>query len=334
MDEHADFTPPRWLRNAHIQSILASVGPRRALARSRASAMLRASRDEILDCGEGIRLHGQYAEASAARRGLAVLIHGWHGHTGSAYLLAAAAELHARGFSVFRLHLRDHGPSSYLNRGLFNSVRLPEVVNAVARIAELHPHPRLFLGGFSLGGNFALRVALAAPGVGIALDRAVAICPVLDPAHTMAVLGRSPLYHGYFLRKWKRAMREKLRHFPEYGFGAKLEKLQNLEEMNRFFVPRYTDFSDSGAYLAAYALTGERLAALSVPCHLITSADDPVIPVADLDRIARPAALEIEVSPHGGHCGFIRDWRLRGWAEQRMATIFCQASDSPSQGNP
>ncbi len=329
MDDYTDFTPPRWLRNAHVQSILASAGPRRALARSRASAMLRASRDEILDCGEGIRLHGQYAEAGAEARGLAVLIHGWHGHTGAAYLLAAAAELHGRGFSVFRLHLRDHGPSSYLNRGLFNSVRLPEVVNAVARIAELHPHPKLFLGGFSLGGNFALRVALAAPELHIPLARVVAICPVLDPAHTMSVLGRSPLYHGYFLRKWKRAMHEKLRHFPEYGFGAELEKLQSLEEMNRFFVPRYTDYSDTRAYLAAYALTGEKLAGLQVQSHLITSADDPVIPASDLSRIARPAALEVELVPHGGHCGFIRDWRLRGWAEQRMAGIFSAAAQSP-----
>lgn len=329
MDDSGRFDPPRWLRNAHTQSILASAGLRRALARQRARALLGTSREEILDCGDGIRLHGEYAAASGSPRGLAVLIHGWHGHIGAAYLLAAAAALFHKGFSVFRLHLRDHGPSSSLNRGLFNSVRLPEVVNAVGRVAERYPHPRLFLGGFSLGGNFALRVALAAPEHHIPLTRVVAICPVLDPAHTMAVLGRSPLYHGYFLRKWKRAMREKLRHFPEYGFGADVERLRSLDAMNRFFVPRYTDFNDTRAYLAAYALTGDRLSALRVPSHLITSADDPVIPSSDLDRIARPAALQIELTPHGGHCGFIRDWRLRGWAEERMAGIFDAAAQSP-----
>jgi hypothetical protein len=291
--------------------------------------VLAASREELIDCGDGIRLHGEYAAAEGDPRGLAVLVHGWHGHIGSAYLLAAAAALHARGFSVFRLHLRDHGPSSGLNRELFNSVRLPEVVHAVARIAERHPHPGLFLGGFSLGGNFALRVALAAPAHRIPLRHVVAICPVLDPAHTMAVLGRSPLYHGYFLRKWKRAMREKLRHFPDYGFGADVERLQSLDAMNHFFVPRYTDFTDTRDYLAAYALTGERLAGLSVPSHLITSADDPVIPASDLARIARPRALTVELVAHGGHCGFLRDWRLRGWAEERMSRIFSAAAQSP-----
>lgn len=329
MDETTHFAPPIWLRNPHAQSILASVGPRRALARARAAGLLAGSREEILDCGEGIRLHGEYTAAAGEARGLVILIHGWHGHIGSAYLLAAAAALHARDFSVFRLHLRDHGPSSYLNRGLFNSVRLPEVVRAVTRIAEQHPHRALFLGGFSLGGNFALRVALAAPAHGIPLRQVVAICPVLDPAHTMAVLGQSQLYHGYFLRKWKRAMREKLRHFPDYGFGPDVERLRSLDAMNRFFVPRYTDFTDTRDYLAAYALTGERLAGLSVPSHLITSADDPVIPASDLDRIARPPALTVELVAHGGHCGFIRDWRLRGWAEERMAAIFAAAAQSP-----
>ncbi len=329
MDPNSNFDPPLGLRNAHTQTILASMGLRPVRVRAHARALLDSSHEEILDCGDGIRLHGEYAPAPGDPRGLAVLIHGWHGNIRSSYLLAAAAELFGRGFSVFRLHLRDHGPSSYLNRGLFNSVRLPEVVNAVARVAERHPHPRLLLGGFSLGGNFALRVALAAPSRGIALDRVVAICPVLDPAHTMTVLGRSPVYHGYFLRKWKRAMRIKLAHFPEFDFGAEIERLTSLEDMNRFFVPRYTEFGDTRDYLAAYALTGDRLGGLQVQSHLITSADDPVIPASDLARIARPPALRVELVPNGGHCGFIRDWRLRGWAEHRMAEIFCAACQSP-----
>lgn len=322
MNEPSDFLPPRGLRNAHLQSFLASSGPRRLLARRRAGALLSSSREEILDCGEGIRLHGEYAEAAAEARGLAVLIHGWHGNSGSAYLLSAAATLYAKGFSVFRLHLRDHGPSHHLNRELFNSVRLPEVVEAVARVAALHPHQRFFLGGFSLGGNFALRVALQAPARGIPLDRVMAVCPVLDPAHTMTVLGRSPVYHDYFVRKWRRALLAKLEHFPDYDYGTELAKLRSLEQMNAFFVPRYTGFTDTQDYLQAYALTGERLAELRVPSRIVTSRDDPVIPSADLARLARPAALAIEVTEHGGHCGFLCDWRLNGWIEDRMVRYF------------
>jgi predicted alpha/beta-fold hydrolase len=316
------FDPPRLLRNAHLQSILASTGPRKVLVRRRARALLAASREEILDCDDGIRLHGEYSPHPEAARGLAILIHGWHGTSESAYLLSAAGHLYQRGFSVYRLHLRDHGPSHHLNRGLFNSTRIAEVVSAVGQVTRLHPHPQVFLGGFSLGGNFALRVALHAPARGIELARVVAVCPVLDPAHTMRALGKSPLYHQYFSRKWRRALDEKLRHFPDYGYREVLRELRTLQQMNEFFVPRYTGFSDTRAYLDAYALTGERLAGLAIPCHIVTSRDDPVIPAADLARLARPAALSVELTEHGGHCGFIMDWRGGSWIDGRLDQLF------------
>jgi hypothetical protein len=322
-DETApEFRPARWLGNAHLQSFLASTGPRRALAFRRAQALRAAAIEEILDCDDGIRLHGVYSPHPRAGRGLAILIHGWHGTADSAYLLSAGAHLFARGFSVFRLHLRDHGPSHHLNRELFNSARLPEVVAAVRRVTRLHPHPLNFLGGFSLGGNFALRVALAAPAAGIALDRVVAVCPVLDPARTMEALERSPVYHEYFRRKWRKALLQKLLHFPDYGYGEDLRQLRSLGAMNEFFVPRYTGFADTPSYLDAYAITGERLAGLTVPSHLITSRDDPVIPADDLARLAHPPALEIELTERGGHCGFIMDWRLHSWIDGRLDQLF------------
>ena len=317
-----DFRAAPGLGNAHLQSWLASCGPRRALIRSRARALQAAAREEILDCGDGIRLHGVYSPHPRAERGLVILIHGWHGTADSAYLLSAGAHLFTHGFSVFRLHLRDHGPSHHLNRELFNSARLPEVVAAVRRITALHPHEHTFLGGFSLGGNFALRVALAAPAAGIALERVVAVCPVLDPARTMDALERSPVYHEYFRRKWRKALLQKLLHFPDYGYGEDLRQLRSLGAMNEFFVPRYTGFADTPSYLDAYAITGERLAGLTVPSRIITSRDDPVIPAADLARLAHPPALTIELTERGGHCGFIMDWRLHSWIDGRLDQLF------------
>ena len=63
------------------------------------------------------------------------------------------------GFEVVRLNLRDHGATHHLNRELFHSCRLPEVVGAVRALALRFPGMPLVLAGFSLGGNFMLRVA-------------------------------------------------------------------------------------------------------------------------------------------------------------------------------
>jgi len=321
MPKAAPFDPPPSLRNRHVQSILGSSGLRTRRVRRRARAFLAASHDEILDCGDGIRLHGRYTENHAPERGLAILIPGWHGNADSNYLVSSASHLYASGFSVFRLHLRDHGPSHHLNRELFNSTRLAEVVSAVEQITVLHPHARHFLGGFSLGGNFALRVALQAPARGIRIDRVVAVCPVLDPVHTMDALSASFIYHQYFMRKWRRALTEKLRHFPDLGYAGELLELGSLQAMNEFFVPRYTEFSDTLSYLRAYAITGDRLAPLEIPSHIVTSRDDPVIPCEDLARLATPRCLEIEVTEYGGHCGFLQDWHLDSWIDQRLEIL-------------
>ena len=177
----AGFIPPAWLGNPHVQSVLASSPLRRPVVLRRAGALIRASRSVLLEGIHGARLHGWYARPEHGdSRGLAILIHGWEGSGNSLYLLSCAAYLHSQGWSVLRLHLRDHGPTHHLNPGMFHSNRIEEVTAAVAHAARLLPERPVCLGGFSLGGNFALRVAVRAPEAGIPLDRVMAVCAVLD----------------------------------------------------------------------------------------------------------------------------------------------------------
>ena len=216
--ESAAFRPPPLLRGRHVQSVAASMPLRRPLVRRRARHLLSSASDVILDCGRGVRLHGYYSPAPGPgpSRGVAILIHGWEGSSDSLYLMSTGAYLQGRGYDVFRLNLRDHGPSHHLNPELFHSNRIHEVVGAVRRIQELFPGSPLYLAGFSLGANFALRVALRAPSRGIRLRQVVAVCPVLEPAHTLAALENGwTVYRSYFLAKWRRSLRKKAEAFPD-----------------------------------------------------------------------------------------------------------------------
>jgi predicted alpha/beta-fold hydrolase len=192
-----EFRPPAWLAHPHVQSIIPSLPFRRPAVERRCAALLHASSDEILDCGDGVRLlshhatHVRLGEPPARR--LAVLLHGWEGSANSLYILSLGQYLFARGFDVVRLNLRDHGDSHHLNPGIFHSCRIAEVVGAVQRLQALYPEQSLHLVGFSLGGNFCLRVAARARAAGIDLARVVAVCPVLDPEHTMARGGMGTL---------------------------------------------------------------------------------------------------------------------------------------------
>lgn len=324
------FRPPRFCRGGHYQTVMASMPLRRGLVEKRAHRLLSSSSDVILECGRGVRLHGYFSPRceteGGSDRGLAVLIHGWEGSSDSLYLLSTGAHLQARGYDVFRLNLRDHGPSHHLNPELFHSNRIHEVVGAVRRIQELFPGKPLFLAGFSLGGNFALRVALRAPSRGIRLRQVVAVCPVLEPASTLEALESGWVtYRQYFLTKWRRSLRRKQEAFPHLYDFRDLRKYATLTDLTAYFVEYYSGFPSLAAYLKGYALTDDVLESLQVPAHIISAHDDPVIPARDFSRIARPNSLEVTLTRHGGHCGYIEDLRLRSWAERQIGNLFDRA---------
>lgn len=311
------FRPPWLLRGAHVQSLLGCVPLRRALAARDVGSLLARSGLEVLECGQGVRLLAEItAPAAGVRAGTVILIHGWEGSARSMYMLTAGARLWQQGFRVVRLNLRDHGNSHHLNAELFHSCRLEEVLGAVRVIQRRFAPDRLYIAGFSLGGNFALRIAAAARPAGLEIARVAAVCPVLDPRDTLEALDTGlPAYRRYFMSKWRRSLQRKRAAFPRtYDFGD-LSRFRTLSAMTEYFVRHYTDFPDLESYLGGYALTGERLRALEIPAEVLLAEDDPLIPVRGLQRLARPAALRLTCSRFGGHCGFIADFRLRSWAD-------------------
>jgi len=318
MTEAREFRPARGLRNPHVQSVLASSFVRRWLRRRSRRALEQAAVEHILDCGHGVRLQGFHSRQTllAKPRALVVLLHGWEGSAQSTYMGHTASRLLAEGCDVFRLNFRDHGDTHHLNRELFHSCRIDEVVGAVAEVARRFGERPLLIGGFSLGGNFALRVGLRAPAAGIPLRWVFAVCPAISPRATLGAIEDSPwFYEHYFLRKWRGSLKRKQALFPQVELFSKREMNGRLRELTRDLVLRHTDFGTLENYLDGYSIAGETLSALAIPATILTAADDPVIPVADFRGLKLAPGTELSIADHGGHCGFIRDWRLGSWAE-------------------
>lgn len=310
------------LRNPHIQSVVSRFMPRQRLVLRAASTLRAQTRPLLLHGGEGqlLAFHNRALNHDTGAP-LAVLIHGWEGSSESLYLLASAARLHAEGWQIVRLNLRDHGASHHLNEALFHSCRDGEVTHAIAdAITRLQPRHSALVG-FSLGGNFALRVGTRLP-LSCGVRGIVAVCPVLDPHATLIALEQGPwLYRHYFLRKWRQSLRRKAKVHPTLLADLSWQAQRTLTAMTDHFVRGHTEFDDLERYLAGYAITGSRLRELICPAHVILAADDPVIPIADWARVDHGGRIECERTAHGGHCGFIADWSFNGWIEQRIAEV-------------
>ncbi|MCP4334358.1 MAG: alpha/beta fold hydrolase [Gammaproteobacteria bacterium] len=319
MTDSSAFRAPRYLRNAHVQTILNSQGPRKWRARQILQNLEAQSR--VLEAEDGTRLLAEYDRAVGESSALVILLHGWEGSSRSAYLVTTAAGLLAQGFDVLRVNLRDHGDSHHLNRELFNSTRSPEVASALQGFIDGETYETIFLAGYSLGGSFALRIAVDR-GEELGLNACIAVAPPIDPAHAMDALNAGFFaYEHYFFKRWHESLRRKLACFPELDYAADLAQAKSLDDLNRLFIPSHTIYECIEDYFAAYALVGERLSRMAVPAYLIAAKDDPICPVADLARIEPNENLHIETCRHGGHCGFIENLAAHSWVETRIQQI-------------
>jgi len=319
-----NFTPPIGLRNTHVQSIFSSFGPRQFKIKKYLAEIESKQQSLVLDCGEGVRLSGALNLANEkAGNTLAILIHGWEGCLTSAYIVSMAHSLLKNGVDVFRLNLRDHGGSQHLNEQIFNATMINEVIGAVEEIQRQNNYQHHHLIGFSLGGNFSLRVAALAKDRDVELSSAIAFCPAIHAKASNDVLNepRNWLYGKYFMRRWKRSLLKKLEHYPHFEYGPELAKMKTLNQMNDELIPVYTEFSNVDDYFDAYAVVDNRLSETICPCYLHFSEDDMIIPVEDVQRINRSDNLHIVVTKYGGHCGFLSNWKLDSWQDQQALQI-------------
>lgn len=327
-----DFQPPWPLRSGHIQTMLSSSGVRRLLLPKAARTVLDGAEPVMVSGGADVRLSGAYTaqRTGGPSRGLAVLFHGWEGSLDSTYVLQTGSRLLADGWDVFRLNFRDHGDSHHLNEALFHSCRIDEVVHALAEIAERWPTRPMALAGFSLGGNFALRAGLAAPQHGIPLAYTLAICPIIDPAEGLFSLEKQApwFYQAYFMQKWRHSLRTKQAAFPQHTYFELAELKQNLRGLTEALVLRHTDFDSLEAYLDGYSVAGDALQAMQIPATIMTSRDDPVIPVNAFEQLRLPPNIELDIARYGGHCGFIRGLDMTSFTDDYIAARFNAIADA------
>jgi predicted alpha/beta-fold hydrolase len=328
MNTRTSFQVTGLLANRHIQSMLASSKLRRHLKSKDYTDLIANEAEYILKAGTDIRLHCYYSKYTSTKspknnNKLVILIHGWEGSAESTYLLSAASSLYNAGFSVLRLHLRDHGPSSYLNTELFHAARLEEVLKAMQDIQSRFQYDENYLVGFSLGGNFALRVRQEAKNYALKLNHIVAISPVFSPSETMAALETGTLiYRKYFIKKWKRALRNKQSNFPDkYDFSDLLAS-DSLKDMTEILIKAHTPFHSVKEYFNSYTLNPDVIEHSNIKTDVILAADDPVIPITGSHGFSSSDTFRLRIFNKGGHCGFIHNWRFESWVDKELLSLF------------
>ena len=340
------FHPPFLLRNAHLMTVIPRYWPR---ADSLQHIPL-ASR--LFPVEPGTQLLGLcHWQPHRQTSPTIILVHGLEGCAESHYMRGIAAKAYRAGFNVLRMNQRNCGGTEHLTPTLYNSGLSKDYRAIVRELATVDRLNRIWLVGYSMGGNLVLKAAGEMGGADPALAGVVAVCPNIDPAQCVAELERPRnwIYHQHFLPRLKARMRRKAAFFPGKWDLAHLNSIRTLSQFDDYYTAPDGGYRDAADY---YDRAGAHhvLHNIRVPALVITAQDDPFIPYSMFTQpvIRNNPAITLLAPRYGGHCGFFH-WSAREedpyWAENRVveflegqtadgrapATLLCSDDEVSSQ---
>jgi len=314
-DSARPFRPAWWCRGPHAQTLwpyLFRPWPRPAFRRER----LELPDGDFLDldwCGPP--------------RGPVVLaMHGLEGSSASHYLRGLAGTLSAAGTRVAVMHFRGcSGEPNRLARN-YHSGETGDLDWVVRHLQAREPGTALAAVGYSLGGNVLLKW-LGERGIHTPLHAAAAVSVPYDLAACARRLetGLSRLYQWRLVGLLKRATRRKFARLDCPVPLAGLDAVKTFWQFDDLVTAPLHGFRDAADY---YARSSSRqfLPAIRTPTLLLHAADDPFMTAAVVpDPNELPDGVELQLSTHGGHVGFVtgpHPGRPVYWLERRIARFF------------
>ena len=303
-----EFSPRRFLRNGHLQTIAGNFMSRvDNLPPAEQELVEVAPATGELIAAQVLCLCHWQPERSAAPT--AILLHGLEGSSNSQYVVGNGNKFWRSGFNVIRMNMRNCGGTERLSPTLYHS-GLASDINAVLRhFLAAYALPSVALIGYSMGGNMVLR---AASDLGAdappQLRSVVAISPAIYMSESSDALHepRNRVYEIKFLRALIRRYRLKAQLFPRLFDPARADGIRSLRQFDDRIIAHYYGFAGAEDYYYN-ASAARTLAQLSVPTLIVHSVDDPFIYITDPTKqliTANPNITYVETA-HGGHCAFL-----------------------------
>ncbi len=326
------FVPHPALRNPHAQTIAG------AFIRRRTGPAIKTAEPRLFDVSADAQVLALCSwQPDASERPTVLIAHGMEGSADSRYMIGTAEKALEAGFNAIRVNFRNCGGTEHLTPTLYHAGLTDDLRHIIGELIEKDGLKEIYLVGFSLGGNVALKLAgeygAAAPEQ---MRGIVAVSPSIDLAACAdAIEMRSnAVYHLRFILSLRNRMRRKARLFPDRYDASLLRKIWSIRKFDDTFTAPHAGFRGVAHYY-------ERASALRVidriglTTLIIHAKDDPFIPFSQFDapEVSRNPNIALLAPDRGGHVGFIRgdaEGEARFWAEV-MAVEFLKLTSGESR---
>ncbi len=296
-----DYTAPRWLPGAHLQTVV----PARFFPRPEIHY-----RREIVDMPDGDFMVFDWATPEPEDQAAPLLLHfhGLEGSSDSHYAEALMRYAADRGWRGVVAHFRSCG-------GLMN--RLPRAYFAgdtvdnswaMKTVGARFPEAPLYAVGVSLGGNQLTKCLGDLGSDAKFLTAAVSVGAPVDlvAGSEIMSLGANKLYSEMFLSTLKEKLMDKAKRFPDVIDADAVKGCRTLFDFDSVYTAPIHGFSSALDYWTKCSAKPV-LPGVKVPLLLLNAKNDPFLPVWALPGEKDVSSdVYLEQPDEGGHIGFPR----------------------------
>lgn len=309
--EEKSYRAPVLLRNGHIQTIYAT------LFRKVTGVHYHRER---LNTPDGDFLDLDWS--CVGSRHLAIISHGLEGNSDRAYVKGMVRAFNEENIDVLAWNFR--GCSGEPNRLLrmYHNGAIDDLHTVICHVINKGIYADIFLIGFSMGGNLTLlylgkQVQDVPEQVKAAVTFSVP-CNLTDASNEMGKKVNT-IYMKRFLVMLHEKILAKQPEFPEALDDTGYNKIKTFKEFDDRYTAPIHGFINAQDYWKKCSC-GPWLSHIKVPSLIVNAKDDPFLAgqCYPVDECHRSKNVNLEITPYGGHVGFIAiNKENRYWSEDR-----------------
>ena len=327
--QNADYQAPFWLPEGHSQTIFPSIFRKvegvhyvreRIMTDDGDFLDIDLSLDfgfEILDFG--LDLANQSIRNPKSKiRNLIILSHGLEGNSTRQYILGMVKNFNAHGFDCLAWNFRSCSEDINQTKRFYHSGATDDL-DIVVKQAISKGYQKIYLVGFSLGGNLTLKF-LGEKGQNLypEVQKAVVFSVPLHLSSSSKTIGW--LYDQRFIRSLNKKVEAKANRFPEFEINtSSISKIKNLKDFDDAYTSQLHGFKDAEDYYeqnsSLYFLDN-----INIKTLIINAKNDPFLSKEcfPYEQVKHLEKVHLQTPEGGGHCGFYpTDYQGVLWSERR-----------------